>query len=73
MCNVSSLLPLLCIGWLDGVGDVSEEDLEAAEQAKLSSSVGGDEAPNGTGTSHLLLKGGIPHEHSNEHGRIEER
>ena len=28
ICNLSSLYPLLFIGWLDDVGDVSEEDLE---------------------------------------------
>jgi folate/biopterin transporter len=27
ICNLSSLYPLIFIGWLDGVGDVSEEDL----------------------------------------------
>lgn len=28
ICNVSSLYPLLFIGWLDGVGSVSEQDIE---------------------------------------------
>jgi hypothetical protein len=28
ICNLSSLYPLLFIGWLDDVGDVSEEDLD---------------------------------------------
>ena len=28
ICNVSSLLPLVFIGWLDGVGDESQEDME---------------------------------------------
>jgi hypothetical protein len=28
ICNLSSLYPLLFIGWLDEVGDASEEDLE---------------------------------------------
>ena len=27
ICNLSSLYPLIFIGWLDGVGDVSEEEL----------------------------------------------
>lgn len=29
ICNVSSLLPLVFIGWLDGVGDESQEEMEA--------------------------------------------
>lgn len=29
ICNLTSLYPLIFIGWLDGIGDVSEEDLEA--------------------------------------------
>jgi folate/biopterin transporter len=33
ICNVSSLFPLLFIGWLDEVGSTSEEDLLEAEQA----------------------------------------
>ena len=28
ICNVSSLFPLVFIGWLDGVGDESQEDME---------------------------------------------
>lgn len=28
ICNVSSLLPLVFIGWLDGIGDESEEEME---------------------------------------------
>ena len=28
ICNVSSLYPLLFIGWLDDVGSVSEEEME---------------------------------------------
>jgi BT1 family len=31
-CNLSSLWPLLFIGLLDGAGDVSEEEAEAAER-----------------------------------------
>jgi folate/biopterin transporter len=31
ICNLTSLYPLLFIGWLDDVGDVSEEELEALE------------------------------------------
>jgi len=31
ICNVSSLLPLLFIGWLDGVGDESQEEMEAKQ------------------------------------------
>lgn len=27
-CNVASLLPLVFIGWLDGVGDESQEEIE---------------------------------------------
>eukprot|EP00571_Detonula_confervacea_P017307 CAMPEP_0172298164 /NCGR_PEP_ID=MMETSP1058-20130122/936_1 /TAXON_ID=83371 /ORGANISM="Detonula confervacea, Strain CCMP 353" /LENGTH=545 /DNA_ID=CAMNT_0013007413 /DNA_START=235 /DNA_END=1873 /DNA_ORIENTATION=+ len=29
ICNVSSLLPLVFIGWLDGVGDETQEEMEA--------------------------------------------
>ena len=29
ICNVSSLIPLALIGWLDGVGDESQEEMEA--------------------------------------------
>jgi folate/biopterin transporter len=28
ICNISSLLPLVFIGWLDGIGDESEEEME---------------------------------------------
>lgn len=28
ICNVSSLFPLIFIGWLDGVGDESQEEIE---------------------------------------------
>jgi hypothetical protein len=28
LCNLSSLYPLLFIGWLDEVGSVSEQDIE---------------------------------------------
>ena len=31
ICNVSSLLPLVFIGWLDGVGDESQEEMEAKQ------------------------------------------
>jgi folate/biopterin transporter len=31
LCNLTSLYPLLFIGWLDKVGDVSEEEIEATE------------------------------------------
>lgn len=31
LCNVTSLWPLLLIGWLDGVGSVSEDEIEATE------------------------------------------
>lgn len=31
ICNLTSLYPLFFIGWLDGVGSVSERDLEEAE------------------------------------------
>ena len=33
ICNLSSLYPLLFIGWLDEVGSKSEEELEQEEQA----------------------------------------
>ena len=29
ICNVSSIFPLVFIGWLDGVGDESSEEMEA--------------------------------------------
>jgi hypothetical protein len=29
ICNVSSLIPLIFIGWLDGVGEESQEEMEA--------------------------------------------
>lgn len=29
ICNVSSLIPLVLIGWLDGVGDESQEEMES--------------------------------------------
>jgi len=32
ICNVSSLFPLVFIGWLDGVGDESQEEIEAKQQ-----------------------------------------
>lgn len=32
ICNVSSLLPLFFIGWLDGVGDESSEEMESKSQ-----------------------------------------
>ena len=32
ICNVSSLFPLVFIGWLDGVGDESQEEIEARKQ-----------------------------------------
>lgn len=32
ICNVSSLFPLVFIGWLDGVGDESQEEIEAKKQ-----------------------------------------
>ena len=32
ICNVSSLLPLVFIGWLDGVGDESQEEMESQNQ-----------------------------------------
>lgn len=32
ICNVSSLLPLVFIGWLDGVGDESQEEMEGQNQ-----------------------------------------
>ena len=35
ICNLSSLLPLLLIGWLDKVGDQSEAELEATGDALL--------------------------------------
>lgn len=35
ICNVSSLLPLVFIGWLDGVGDESQEEMEAKENNAL--------------------------------------
>lgn len=28
VCNAASLLPLAFIGWLDGVGDVSQDEIE---------------------------------------------
>ena len=31
LCNITSLWPLVLIGWLDGVGEVSEEDIESEE------------------------------------------
>lgn len=31
ICNVSSLIPLVFIGWLDGVGNESQEEIEARE------------------------------------------
>jgi len=31
ICNVSSLFPLVFIGWLDGVGDESQEEMEATQ------------------------------------------
>ncbi|KAL9181351.1 hypothetical protein ACHAXT_010156 [Thalassiosira profunda] len=31
ICNISSLVPLAFIGWLDGVGDESQEEMEATE------------------------------------------
>jgi hypothetical protein len=30
-CNIASLLPLVFIGWLDGVGDESQEEMEGKE------------------------------------------
>lgn len=33
VCNLTSLYPLLFIGWLDGVGSVSEQDIEEEESA----------------------------------------
>jgi len=76
LCNVSSLLPLFFIGWLDGVGDVSEEDMEAEEMDLPND--GGENSPSGPSAvngniNHMMLNSGLPHEHSNEHGRIEER
>lgn len=40
VCNLTSLYPLLFIGWLDGVGSVSEQEIEdeAAAKAKALSS-----------------------------------
>mmetsp|Transcript_907 Transcript_907/g.2201 ORF Transcript_907/g.2201 Transcript_907/m.2201 type:complete len:116 (-) Transcript_907:1080-1427(-) len=32
LCNVSSLIPLLWIGWLDEVGSQSEQELEEQKQ-----------------------------------------
>ena len=32
ICNISSLLPLAFIGWLDGVGDESQNDIESKNQ-----------------------------------------
>lgn len=34
VCNLTSLYPLLFIGWLDGVGSVSEQDIEDEAMAK---------------------------------------
>ena len=31
ICNLSSLYPLLFIGWLDGIGSVSEQEIEEQE------------------------------------------
>ena len=38
ICNLTSLYPLLFIGWLDGVGSVSEQDIEDEAAAKALSS-----------------------------------
>lgn len=32
ICNVTSLWPLVLIGWLDGIGDVSETDIETDDE-----------------------------------------
>jgi len=36
ICNVSSLIPLVFIGWLDGIGEESQEEMEALESSQLS-------------------------------------
>jgi len=43
VCNLTSLYPLLFIGWLDGVGSVSEQEIEdeAAKQAEKEALVTG--------------------------------
>ena len=35
LCNLTSLYPLLFIGWLDGVGSVSEQQIEDEAAAKV--------------------------------------
>ena len=35
ICSVTSLYPLAFIGWLDGVGDVTEEEMEQANEAVI--------------------------------------
>ena len=35
ICNISSLLPLVFIGWLDGIGDESEEEMEGMGEPKI--------------------------------------
>mmetsp|Transcript_27676 Transcript_27676/g.60944 ORF Transcript_27676/g.60944 Transcript_27676/m.60944 type:complete len:617 (-) Transcript_27676:317-2167(-) len=40
VCNLTSLYPLLFIGWLDGVGSVSEQDIEDQESAAAAAAAG---------------------------------
>lgn len=39
ICNLSSLWPLVLIGWLDGIGEVSEKEIEKADENNVDRSI----------------------------------
>jgi len=42
ICNLTSLYPLVFIGWLDGVGSVSEQEIEEEEAAAAATVIDAD-------------------------------
>eukprot|EP00536_Pseudo-nitzschia_multiseries_P010151 jgi/Psemu1/202507/e_gw1.301.29.1 len=53
VCNLTSLYPLLFIGWLDGVGSVSEQEIEEQEAAAAAAAAATAAAAGATDTDAL--------------------